>query len=70
MGNSQPLFFDNLDIFATQYVVVYDQLKQQHPWWSVETLMKVAKETTIEYLHLKLKDELKAKPLWPREFKP
>lgn len=66
-----PYFFtDNLDIFAEQYVIEYDKLKQQYPWWSYKTLMRVAKETTNEYLYLKLKEDLKAKPIWPVGFVP
>lgn len=72
MGNSTPIFFDyssnNLDVFAEQYVMEYDKLRQQYPWWSIETLMRVAKEITIEYLYLKLKEELKANPIWPIDF--
>lgn len=66
--STTPIFFDNLDIFAAQYVEEYDKLKQQYPWWSVETLMGVAKATTVEFLYFKLKEDLKTKPVWPEGF--
>lgn len=66
---SSPHFFtDNLDIFAAQYVVVYDMLKAQCPWLSSDALMIKSKEVTIKYLYFKLKDELKVKPVWPVGF--
>lgn len=72
MDNSTPIFFDysteNLDVFAAQYVEVYDRLKRQYPWLSIKTLMVKSKEITIEYLYLKLKEELKVKPVWPKGF--
>lgn len=69
--NSSPHFFtDNLDIFAAQYVVVYDRLKAQYPWLSSDALMIKSKEVTIQYLYFKLKEELKVKPVWPRGFTP
>ena len=65
---STPIFFDNLDIFAAQYVEVYDRLKTQYPWMPIKTLMVKSKEITTEYLYLKLKEELKVKPIWPKGF--
>ena len=66
---SSPHFFtDNLDIFAAQYVVVYDMLKAQYPWMATKTLMVKTKEITTEYLYFKLKEELKVKPVWPADF--
>lgn len=66
---STPIFFDNLDIFAAQYVEVYDRLKREYPWMSINLLMVKSKEITIEYLYFKLKEELKVKPVWPGGFK-
>lgn len=67
-NNSTPIFFDNLDIFAAQYVVVYDKLKKQYDWMTDNMVMVKSKEITTEYLYLKLKDELKVKPVWPKDF--
>ena len=73
-NNSTPIFFDynsnNLDIFAAQYVEVYDRLKKQYPWMSIKILMVKSKEITIQYLYFKLKEELKARPVWPKGFEP
>lgn len=60
----------NLDIFAGQFVEEYKKLSVQYPWMSKKLLVIKAKETTIEYLYQQLKSELKAKPVWPKEFKP
>ena len=68
MDNSTPIFFDNLDVFAAQYVEVYDRLKKEYPWLSSNVLMVKAKEITTEYLYLKLKEDLKVKPVWPKDF--
>lgn len=67
-NKSTPIFFDNLDIFATQYVEVYDRLKKQYPWMSIKMLMVKSKEVTIQYLYFKLKEELKVRPVWPKGF--
>lgn len=68
MDNSTPIFFDNLDVFAAQYVEVYERLKKEYPWLSSNVLMVKSKEITIEYLYLKLKEDLKVKPVWPKDF--
>lgn len=69
MDKPTHIFFNSLDIYAEQYVMEYDRLKQQYPWWSYKTLMRVAKEVTDEYLYLKLKEELpKGRLVWPEGF--
>ena len=60
----------NHDIFAEQYVEEYSKLCESHPWWSWKLRMKIAKETTMEYLYLKLKEELDIEVVWPEGFKP
>ena len=59
----------NLDIFAGQFVEEYKKLSVQYPWMTKKLLTIKAKESTIEYLYLQLKSELKFRPVWPRGFK-
>lgn len=58
----------NHDIFAEQYIEEYSKLCKSNPWWSVETRIRVAKENTLEYLYLKLKEELDIDIIWPEGF--
>lgn len=60
-----------LDIFAEQYVEEYRKICVSHPWHSVETKMMMAKAQTVEYLYLKLKEDLPiGNKVWPEGFKP
>ena len=58
----------NHDIFAEQYCAEYAKLCKSNPWWSVQTRMRIAKENTLEYLYLKLKEELDIQIIWPEGF--
>ena len=58
----------NHDIFAEQYVLEYERLRNQYPFWSYKMVLIKAKESTVEYLYQLLKSELKVKPVWPKEF--
>lgn len=58
------------DVFAEQYVEEYAKLRAQYPWWSLEQVMRQAKNVTVEYLYLAAKKELDIKPVWPEGFKP
>ena len=66
---NQTNYNTNHDIFAEQYVIEYTKLSQSHPWFSIEARMKVAKQNTMEYLYLKLKEELPTEiKVWPEGF--
>ena len=64
---TSPIFFDS---YEEQYIIEYLRLRKQYPWWSVNTAMKVAKETTTEYFYFKLKESLRIEVIWPEGFKP
>ena len=59
---------NSIDIFAEQYVLEYERLSEQYPWWNKKTIMVKAKESTMEYLYQLLKSELKVTPVWPKGF--
>lgn len=58
-----------LDIFAEQYITEYAKLAHSHRSSSIEYRMKLAKEITVEYLYLKLKEGLDIDIVWPPNFK-
>lgn len=61
---------NSIDIYAEQYVLEYDRLRKQYPFWSTKMVLIKAKESTMEYLYQLLKSELKVTPIWPKGFKP
>ena len=66
----QQINHQAIDIFAEQYVLEYDRLKKQYPWWSLKTVMQQARAVTVEYLYFCAKEELDIEVLWPEGFKP